>query len=220
MAKYLIHAMPKRMWYVKEYLVPSMIAQGIDKESIKVYNDDKGLGNLRACMEAFLSVEGYEGTWHLQDDVCICRDFKELTEKHDAGLICGFSSELYDGSSEAKKGLVTRENMWFSFPCIRIPDTWARECGQWGIDCIIGNPVYERYWKNGVNDDWLFRQYLKTFHAQCTALNMVPNLVDHIDWLIGGGTGKNAREKPCRAQYWKDEDIVKELEEKLNGCNR
>ena len=52
--KYLIHAMPKRMWYVEKYLIPSMIEQGIAKENIRVYNDEKGEGNLRACLNAFL----------------------------------------------------------------------------------------------------------------------------------------------------------------------
>ena len=215
MARYLIHACPKRIWYVEQYLVPSMIEQGIAEENIRVYNDTAKEGNLRACMRAFASCESNGGTWHLQDDVVICRDFKERTEELDRGIICGFSSEMYDGSSHEKMGTVPRNKMWFSFPCIRIPNHVARECAKWAFECIIGNPVYERYWKNGVNDDWLFRQYLKEYYPNCGATNLIPNLVDHIDWLIGGGTGKNPRQNQVRAQYWEDEDIVKELEEKL-----
>lgn len=213
--KYMIHAMPKRMWYVQTYLIPSMLAQGIEESQITVYNDVKGEGNLRACMNAFAMCKGDGGTWHLQDDVCICKDFKERTEWYDNGIVCGFSSKLYDG--EGNTGAVSRGKMWFSFPCIRIPDEWARNCADWVFNYIIGNPVYERYWKNGVNDDWMFRSYLKEFHPDCVALNIMPNLVDHIDYLIGGGTGKGQRKEPCRAQYWKDEDIVKELEERING---
>ena len=66
----------------------------------------------------------------------------------------------------------------------------------------------------GKNDDWHFRLYLRQFHKHDAALNIAPNLVDHVDYLIGGGSG-GKREQPCRAQYWKDEDIVKELEKKL-----
>ena len=77
MARYLIHACPRRMWYVEEYLIPSMLKQGIAKGDIRVYNDKEGEGNLRACMKAFALCEGIPGgTWHLQDDVCICRNFK------------------------------------------------------------------------------------------------------------------------------------------------
>ena len=217
MAKYLIHAMPKRMWYVEEYLLPSLLKQGIFKSDIQVYNDEKGEGNLRACMKAFASCESDGGTWHLQDDVVICKDFKERTEEYDNGLVCGFSSEMYDGPG--KEGYVPRNKAWFSFPCIRIPNLWAKNCADWVTEFIIGNPVYRDYWKSGVNDDWAFKTYLKEFHSNCIALNLAPNLVDHVDYLLGGGT-RSQRTKPCRAQYWEDENIVKELEEKLNGRQR
>ena len=214
MAQYLIHAMPKRMWYVNDYLIPSMLQQGISKDHIRVYNDVHGEGNLVSCLKSFLGCEG-KGTWHLQDDVCICKDFKVLTEALDFGLVCGFSSELYDGPG--KIGAVPRDKMWFSFPCIRIPDDYARACANWVNQYIIGNPVYERYWGKGVNDDWAFRTWLKEFHPDDCAINLAPNLVDHVDYLLGGGTGKGKRDKPCRAQYWKDFDIVERLEEQING---
>ena len=212
---YLIHTYPKRLWYVQEHLIPSMVAQGIPRENIDIYNDEKGEGNLRACLNAFAMCEGDGGTWHLQDDVCICKDFKERTEWYDHGLVCGFSSLLYDGNIEAKKGAVSRENMWFSFPCIRIPNEWARECAKWVSEQIIGNPVYEKYWKKGVNDDWCFRQYLGAFHKDCVALNIMPCLVDHVDYLLGGGSG-GKRSRPVRAQYWDSPELVKELEGKIN----
>lgn len=214
----MIHTYPKRMWYVSQYLIPSMLNQGIRQEDITVYNDVNGDGNLLACMKAFSSVvEDGNGTWHLQDDVLICEDFKERTEYYDHGLVCGFSSLKYDGDIEEKKGAVHRKDMWFSFPCIRIPNKWAIECSEWVQKYIIGNPVYIDYWKNGVNDDWAFRQYLKEFHKDCVALNIMPCLVDHIDYLIGGGSGKNKREHPVRAQYWEDDYLVEELKDALDN---
>ena len=41
MTNYLIHACLEREWYVKEYLVPSMVAQGIKTGNINVYVDRK-----------------------------------------------------------------------------------------------------------------------------------------------------------------------------------
>lgn len=217
MAKYLIHTYPKRLWYVNEYLIPSMLKQGIKEEDISIYNDEKGEGNLRACMNAFASVpDDDKGTWHLQDDVLICKDFKERTEWYDHGLVCGFSSNLYDGGAADKKGAVHRENMWFSFPCIRIPNKWARDCAYWVTHYIIGNPVYERFWISGKNDDWAFRTWLRETVPDCVALNIMPNLVNHVDYLLGGGSG-GKREKPVTAQYWTDNDLVEELEGRLNG---
>ena len=214
MTKYMIHAYPKRMWYVEEYLIPSMLDQGISKSQIAVHNDVDGEGNLRACMRAFGEVDDDEGgTWHLQDDVCICKDFKERTELYDNGLIAGFSSERYDGPG--KIGGVKLGDMWFSFPCIRIPNQYARECSEWVLKYVIGNPAYKGFWHDGVNDDWCFRAYLGNFHKNDVATNLAPNLVNHIDYLLGGGSGKIKREVPVMAQYWTDDDIVKDLEKKI-----
>lgn len=213
--KYLIHAVPKRMWYVKEYLIPSMIKQGIAEENIRIYNDENHDGNLVSCLKSFLTCEGDGGTWHLQDDILISKDFKEKTEKYNTGLICGFSSAMYDGANKGI-GCVPIRDMWFSFPCIRIPNSYARECAKWVNDYIIGNPVYYDYWKNGVNDDWAFRTYLREFHSDEKGFNLAPNIVEHIDYLIGGGTGKKKRDVPCRSQYFNDLDLVEELKDALD----
>lgn len=212
MAEYLIHAYPARMWYVNEYLIPSMLEQGIKPENIRVYNDEKHEGNLKACMNAFKTcLKPQQGTWHLQDDIIIAHDFKARTEENNAGVVCGFSSLKYDGDIEDRKGMVPRSKLWFSFPCIRIPNEWAVECADWILTYIIGNPVYEKYWKDGVNDDWAFRLYLKQFHRDCIGLNIVPCLVNHVDYLIGGSSGNRNRKYPVTAQYWEDDYLVEEL---------
>ena len=218
MAKYMIHAYPKRMWYVEEYLIPSMLQQGIDKVDITIYNDSRGDGNLRACLNAFMFCEGEGGTWHLQDDVIICKDFKRLTEEYDEGLVAGFSS-FYDEEKHGGPGKVNQSQMWFSFPCIRIPNEYARDCSDWVSKYIIGNPIYEKYWKKGVNDDWSFREYLKAFHSEDSAINLAPNLVDHIDYLLGGGSG-GKRKREVRSLYFEDKDLIQELEDKINGRER
>lgn len=209
--KYLIHAYSKRIWYVEQYLIPSMLKQGILRENISVYNDDKGEGNLRACLNAFATVDDNdECTWHLQDDVIICKDFKERTEQYSNGLVAGFSS-YYDEKKHGGPGEVPQDKMWFSFPCILIPNQYARECSEWVDQEIIGNEVYEKYWKDGKNDDWCFRQYLNLYHKNDTAINLAPNLVDHIDYLLGGGSG-GPRKREVRAKYFSDIELVKELE--------
>lgn len=212
----MIHTYPKRLWYVEEYLIPSLLKQGIAKEDITVYNDINKDGNLRACMNAFaLCPDDLEGTWHLQDDVIICKDFFKRTTNYDNGLVCGFSSKMYDGDTKSKIGAVPRSRMWFSFPCMRIPNKMARGCAEWVTKYIIGNPVYKQYWEKGRNDDWAFRSYLKEFHKDCVALNIIPNLVDHVDYLLGGGSGGKRKEQ-VRAQYWEDDDLVEELENALD----
>ena len=84
----LIHAVPERMWYVNEFLVPSLEAQGAD--NIEIWNDTEHQGNLAACMESFATRKGDGGTWHLQDDVLICRNFVERCRDLDDGIVFGF----------------------------------------------------------------------------------------------------------------------------------
>ena len=42
----MIHACDDRMWYVNDFLVPSLLAQGIPKSSIKLWADTEHKGNL------------------------------------------------------------------------------------------------------------------------------------------------------------------------------
>ena len=213
MAIYMIHTYPKRLWYVERYLIPSMLKQGIDKVDINIYNDVKGEGNLRSCLNAFLSVpDDDSGTWHIQDDVLISKEFKVRTEAFNKGIVCGFSS-YYDKQNHTT-GKVTRDKMWYSFPCIRIPNQYAIQSAKWIEEDIIGNPVYSAFWKDGKNDDWAFRTWLSTFHPDEIATNVSPNLVEHIDYLIGGGSG-GKRKIQARSRYWAETDLVNELEEQL-----
>ena len=48
MPKYLIHCCNDRMWYVKEFLIPSMIKQGISTDDIFIYQDKNKIGNFGA----------------------------------------------------------------------------------------------------------------------------------------------------------------------------
>lgn len=214
MAHYLLHTVPSRYWYVSQHLCPSLRKQGIPSTSIDIYEDTEYEGNLKACMKAFASLPEDGGTWHLQDDVLICKNFKELTEKYDSGIVCGFAS-YYDEHDDGIyiSGKVSLTDMWFSFPCIRIPNKYARECSEWVCKYMIGNPVYEKFWKSGVNDDWMFRLFMRSNYPDEKAFNLKPNLVEHVDWLIGGQTRKGkVRDKPCRAIYWEDDKSLKELE--------
>ena len=97
MFRYMIHTCNNRYWYVHDYLIPSMLKQGIPKEDIVVYLDKYNEGNLTSCMHSFHSLPSRDNVWHLQDDVVISRDFKskiEQCESLDSFLICGFCSNV------------------------------------------------------------------------------------------------------------------------------
>ena len=211
--KIMIHACPSREWYVNEFLIPSLEEQGAD--DIQVWMDSEGRGNLESTMASFAYLGKYSGgTWHLQDDVIICHDFMERAQANDDGVVCGYGNQQF-GPFIGTTGRAPVAFHWWSFPCIRIPNEYAGACAEWFRKEAQYKEVYRShiYYKNG--DDTIFRDWL-TWESRCDHVtNLVPNLVDHIDWLIGGPTVNKQREHPARAFYFNDQYLVDALAEKL-----
>lgn len=215
MSKYLIHAGKKRKWYVDEYLYPSLLEQGIKEEDIIIHLDNKGVGTIQAYVDSFEKLPDTGYTWHLQDDIIISPDFKEVTEKQEdeQWVICTFNS-YYD--KKLKEGFVASKDMWYSFPCIGIPNRVGKDCMRWIQECMIGNIAYKKYWERGNCVDWFFKQYVRDVATDIKVLNLVPNIVNHVDWLLGGSTIRQIpREKPAVSMHWNYPELIKELEEKI-----
>lgn len=212
--KILIHACPRRMWYVEEFLIPALEDQGADH--IEVWNDTEGKGNLRACMESFAARSGEGGTWHIQDDVLIRRDFVELCRKYDDGVVYGFCNEQFQ-DDPGQTGRVSVEDAWHSFQCVRIPDAYARECAEWLHTGGRNNEYYSLWVASAKMDDSVFRAFLISEHGREMVTNLRPNLVEHVDWIVGGSILSPYRGFLARAYYWDDEDLVNELREAVRG---
>lgn len=215
--KILIHACPQRMWYVRDFLIPMLQEQGA--ENIEVWNDIHGKGNLVACMESFAARIGDGGTWHIQDDVLPCRDFVKRCEEYDEGLVYGFCCRNFNDRIDAY-GEVYAPDAWHSFQCVRIPDEWARDCAEW---------VFSKAWREespmpevpilfgmGKGDDTFFHEYINCRHGYETALNLKPNLVEHVDWLIGGSSLQKWRDYIAKAEFFEDADLVNDLKQRIN----
>ena len=225
--KYMIHACPQRMWYVEEFLVPSIAEQGITEKDIVIWNDSGGKGNLFSCMDAFKECGKHEGgTWHLQDDVIICREFAKRTQEADENMItCGFACEKFESAvgklRERCWGDHRVQQMWYSFQCILIPNYLAGECANWFYDDASKRKENQIRVQDGKYDDEFWRMFLLEKHGRMRMMNLKPNLVDHIDYLIGGTiVNKQRLYNESRAYYFEDIDLVSELEEKLIHRNK
>ena len=216
--KILIHACPQRMWYVRDFLIPMLQEQGA--ENIEVWNDIQKKGNLRACMDSFAARIGDEGTWHIQDDVLPARDFVERCREINEGVAYGFCCEQFNDDPE-KVGKVSMYDAWHSFQCIRIPNAYARECAEWVLSKAwereSPNPELPKYWEQNKGDDTFFHNYMFCRHIRDLANNIKPNLVEHVDWIIGGSTLSKYREYFARAYYWEDEALVQKLKAAVKG---
>lgn len=217
MAKYMIHSCMQRLWYVNVYLVPSMLKQGIDEKDIILYVDLDKDGNLVSCMKSFqhLGKIDVQGIWHLQDDVILSSDFKQRTEELDDGLVCGFCCD-YDANKEIT-GVTNIINMWYSFPCIRIPNKLAIECADWVFNGLSHPTEVKFFMRNGKNDDLVFRAFLERHYPSMSVTLVKPNLVNHIDYLIGGSTinAERRKSKIITAEYWDEPELIDDLETQL-----
>lgn len=212
--KILIHACPKRMWYVEGFLVPELKRQGAD--CIEIWNDWQGLGNLRACMASFAVRQGDGGTWHIQDDVLLCRDFVERCRQHNEGVVYGFCNEQFEDDPQ-QVGRVSIEDAWHSFQCVRIPDAYARGCAAWLEGAGKNHAYYPLWTSSGKMDDSVFRAYMLAEHPRDMVENLRPCLVEHVDAIIGGSALYPWRGFWARAYWWDDEDLVHELKEAVKG---
>lgn len=216
--KYMIHTIPQRLWYVKKYLIPSMTNQGVNPYDIIVFNDSNKRGNLQAFLDSldyiYNNLQDEYGVWHLQDDVIISRDFYINTCVDSERVVNGFASDIMNGE---KTGVVRVEDFWYSFPCIYIPNRYIppfmyfmKVISEKGKD----NRYKIRYDKNRY-DDYFFYKFLIKVYPNDKMLNLKPNIVDHIDYLIGGSTG--IRRRQIRSLYFNDLDLVEELERNLKN---
>lgn len=217
MAKYLIHTCKEREWYVDNFLIPSMVKQGIDNNNIYKYIDNNKEGNLLACMDAFEMVSVFgdfeEITWHLQDDIAISKEFKQYTEcEYDSDIICAFCTRE---QITRPIGQVDSVDMWYSFQCVGIKNEIASACGNW----FYTNGIFDKniipYFEKSLGDDEVFKYYCTEVCSGLKVLNLIPNLVEHIDFLIGGSTAAKGMPQR-RAMYLKDgTEIVQKLMEEL-----
>ena len=202
----MIHAVPRRMWYVEGFLVPSLRAQGVEPE---IWLDGKGRGNLGACLDSFRSLEGDGGTWHLQDDVLICSDFAQRAAVNDRGVVYGFCC-VASGDDPRITGDVVPVFGWIGFPCVRIPDAHARAFADWVEAGGIGDRADKLIAANK-GDDWLFHEFLRRERRGEKVRNLAPNLVEHVDWLIGGSVTNADRAEQPRSALWNEPEAVDRL---------
>ena len=223
---YMIHTCNEREWYVKDYLVPSLMDSGIAEEDIIVWHDFDCIGNLASfvasCMWIGKNLEPYDDTWHLQDDVCISSRFFAESQKRYSGIANGFCNEIFDAERTNYIGETTGNGMWFSFQCIMIPNRLAAAFAEW-FGSGEAERLFPEYVSSGKCDDSLFREYVMRYEPKISAMNVFPNIADHVDYLIGGTTINKQRLGQKRASYWRDkvlDEAVVELERKLIADGR
>ena len=224
MAYYMIHTCESRFWYIKDFLLPSMLKQGIQADNILVYRDKNRIGNLRAWVDSCnrLAVKSryakIEQVWHLQDDVVISKDFKKITEElADNDIVCGFTCG-YETQPEVGKFKIAEHKMWYSFPCINIATYLTTEFANWANCNLWQSQHFKEAVKRGNCDDLIFREWLYDNYPNLDEINLNPNIINHIDSWLGGSICNQQRdpEKDTTALFWEDKGELAELKSMLD----
>ena len=226
--KYMIHSCNDRQWYVDEFLVPALLEQGIPPADIFIYQDKDCDGNLRGFYKSCKAVCEYWGTdekvCHLQDDVYPASYFKKQVEYYASLdkyiLICGFTT-FYAEDKPPGEGILCQD-MWYSFPCIIYSNKLAKEFYDWCNEYLWGKNLFKHWINRNRGDDYIFECFLKCDYQNELIYKVAPNLVEHVDFLLGGSVVNKQRNKPnVRSRYWsvEEEPLIKDLEDRINKRN-
>ena len=222
MEQIIIHGSPKREWYINEFLVPSLYQQGFKQEQINIYMDTNHLGNLHATLDCFQNTP--TTAWHLQDDVLISSMFKQIIDAYAndiESIICGFASTF--DKYQNQLGKVPIYKAWFSFPCIKIPKNILKSFLLWYKQDFSkrNNLQYKQWIKANRYDDSIFHLYLEELNQEkkeMKAIHLYPNIVEHIDQLIGGSVaGPKRKNITIKSVHWQENDLVKQLADRLRA---
>ena len=217
--KYMIHACKKRLWYVDNFLIPSMQSQGIRDNDIILWNDNSGKGNLYMFLKSMEAIAellpANEAVWHLQDDVMISSDFKGVTEACSKDSVCnGFCA--FERSHFGYIGWQNPKCRWLSFQATQIPVRYCAGFIDWWEDEILRKNREARRRKENKHDDHFFWLYMTEVHPNDRILNIAPNIVQHIDYMLGGSVLDNETERRIsKARYWRESEAEERLSEQI-----
>lgn len=217
--KYFIHACPKRLWYVENFLIPSMVEQGINREDISVWNDEKEEGNLvswlKSCNHIQETMSEEKGIWHLQDDIVIGKSFREETEKAGDMIINTWVCKRFNATHYTATGVVGVLYHWNSFQCVYIPNRYLFGFLKWYYKTAVKDEYCLKRIQENRWDDWLFWTYMRRMNRGDRCLNLAPNICEHIDYMIGGSVATPEREGNVYGVYWEENEILEELWKKI-----
>lgn len=211
--KIMIHACNKRMHYVNGFLIPWLTGHGIREEDLQVWVDAKQAGCLKAYIASYKSLPEDGDTWHMEDDVLPGKAFFRTAPdlENIPGIMCGFGSLAYCRSMHP--GLVySPKEMYYSFPCIRIPNRQIKMFLSW-FEMAARQQRYADYVEQNKHTDYLFRHFLDEVAADTRIYNLNPCLVEHVDEYVGGSTINGNRDEIAKALAFDDPEAMAALEE-------
>lgn len=208
----LIHACSDRMPYVDSFLIPYLTANGWEKSDISVWEDSKKRGCLRSYIDSYEALPANGDTWHLQDDVLPAKDFYKRAKdlENVPGIMCGFGNVHFEQYGRKFGQASNLADMFYSFPCIRIPNAMIKEWLKW-FDEHKNTQELAGFVEGNKYVDYFFMLFIGDNPRHTLILNLKPCLVEHVDEYVGGSKVNKGREKPAKALEFVDDGGLEQL---------
>ena len=217
---YVVHTSPKRINFVQEYMIPCFKRYGIT--DIIIWNDEKMEGQLHAwtkCAEwIVLNKQEFDGTWHLEDDVIPCKNFKTISEDKakDGIIVQGFTTNYKFADFKGKTGIVSVKDLPYGMQCIYIPNFYLKGYIYFVSEFVNKGAYKKRQYDCGtLYSDNVFRGFLRKY-CRNAVVNVLDNcMVEHIDYLIGGRSVKQTSvdRKATKFDNYEEVELLKEWRE-------
>lgn len=219
--KILIHASPQRMEFVDTFLVPRLLKIGFKAEYVEVWEDKENKGCLTSYIESYEALPKTGDTWHLQDDVLPDRRFYKWARNlmYYQGIVNGFGNKWY--YNKAMFGDAHNQHeMFYSFPCIRIPNELCHKWLKWFETAKVEVPEISSRLSENKYIDYFFKLFIGSNKDGIPIWNFEPCIVEHVDEYAGGSIVNYARQLPAKALSFQDDKALEELEEWFKVHNK
>lgn len=206
----LIHTCNQRIEYVKGFLGPRLRKQGF--KNIQVYWDKDNKGCLQSYIESYQQLPKNGDTWHLQDDVLPDQRFYTWAcdlESYD-GIICGFGNKWFY-NKEMFGEAHNQHEMFYSFPCTRIPNKLCHEWLKWFEEVKDEHPEITKRLAENKYVDYFFKLFIGSNPREIPILNFEPCIVEHVDEYLGHSMVNPARVMPAKALRFEDDEALEDL---------
>lgn len=226
--RFIVRCFYPRMWYVNNFLIPSLERQNIHPDVIM---DDGRMGNLRGFVYTMDYIARLyppnDATWVLQDDVLISSRFADVARSVNKDVLtCAFASKLGDGDRVKFTGFQPMRRSWMSFQAIMIPNRYCAPFVEWFDTVVKKGDFFRKYYESNKADDFFFQRFLWEKYPNDKVLNLCPNIVEHVDGIIGDSYCNPQKIGRNVSKYWFENDLKNKLKEDVgrwkneNGASR
>lgn len=187
-------------------------------EDIIVWNDEEMTGQLTAWTDcaAWIATnrKDYIGTWHLEDDVIPCKDFKTISETvigEGNMIVQGFITDNPFSDFKGETGILPVRYLPYGMQCLYIPNDYLKGFIYFADNYVKPGLYHKRQYECGtLYSDNVLRGMMRKYYPNAMVNILEKCMVEHIDDMIGG---RSIRKQAYTKRKARSFDNLEEVEQ-------